>query len=87
LVTPLKKPKSILNEVDANDSDLLPGDDATVFLWRQSKEKPSMVKDEEEFNEEFWSVFKSLRGHLDDIYDLCWSKSGQQIITGKNQLP
>ena len=43
-----------------------------------------MVREEEEFNEEWWKVFKSLRGHLDDVYDLSWSRNGQHIVSGKN---
>jgi len=58
------------------------GDDSVICLWRRSKEKPSMVREEEEYNEEFWAVFKSLRGHLDDIYDLSWSQNGLNIISG-----
>ena len=61
---------------------LFSGDDAVICLWRREKDKPSMVREEEEFNEEWWKVFKSLRGHLDDVYDLSWSKNGQFIVSG-----
>ena len=53
-----------------------------ICLWRREKEKPSMVREEEEFNEEWWKVFKTLRGHLDDVYDLSWSRNGQHIVSG-----
>ena len=58
------------------------GDDAVICLWRREKERPSMVREEEEFNEEWWKVFKTLRGHLDDVYDLSWSQNGLNIVSG-----
>ena len=45
-----------------------------------------MVREEEEFNEEWWKVFKTLRGHLDDVYDLSWSQNGLNIVSGANDL-
>lgn len=33
-------------------------------------------------NKENWSVVKVLRGHLEDVYDLCWSCDSSRIITG-----
>ena len=31
---------------------------------------------------ESWSAGKTLRGHLEDVYDLCWSRDSNYIITG-----
>lgn len=33
-------------------------------------------------NKENWSLVKLLRGHLEDIYDLCWSPDSSGIISG-----
>ena len=33
-------------------------------------------------NKENWSVVKILRGHLEDVYDLSWSRDSSYIITG-----
>ena len=33
-------------------------------------------------NKESWNVVKILRGHLEDVYDLCWSCDSLNIITG-----
>lgn len=33
-------------------------------------------------NKENWSVVKVLRGHLEDVYDLCWSCDSCSIISG-----
>lgn len=60
-------------------------DEAAVILWK--KQDPSgcadiFVDDTEKENKEHWTVLKMLRGHLEDVYDLCWSKCSQFLITG-----
>ena len=33
-------------------------------------------------NKENWTIVKLLRGHLEDIYDLCWSPDSTSLISG-----
>lgn len=33
-------------------------------------------------NKEQWGVAKLLRGHLEDVYDLSWSKCSQFLVSG-----
>ncbi|KAK2188752.1 hypothetical protein NP493_123g03032 [Ridgeia piscesae] len=61
------------------------GDDSVVMLWRQnvtSGAPGSLFTEEEEENKESWSVFKILRSHLEDVYDIAWSSDGTQLISG-----
>lgn len=58
-------------------------DDGDMFVWKL-KEREEMIdppKDDENFNKEDWYPIKSLRGHLDDIYDISWSKDGNFLVS------
>ena len=33
-------------------------------------------------NKENWTIVKLLRGHLEDVYDLCWSPDSTSLISG-----
>lgn len=58
-------------------------DDGDMFVW-ELKEREEMIdppKDDENFNKEDWYPIKSLRGHLDDIYDISWSKDGNFLVS------
>ena len=33
-------------------------------------------------NKENWNVWKVLRGHVEDVYDLCWSPDNTQLLSG-----
>lgn len=35
-----------------------------------------------EADKESWQIFKTLRGHLDDVYDLSWSMDSLHLISG-----
>ncbi|XP_009998717.1 PREDICTED: chromatin assembly factor 1 subunit B [Chaetura pelagica] len=57
------------------------GDDAVILLWKlnDSKESEPLVfqdEDEDQLNKENWTVVRSLRGHLEDVYDICWTSDG-----------
>ncbi|RMC06124.1 hypothetical protein DUI87_15554 [Hirundo rustica rustica] len=57
------------------------GDDAVILLWKlnDSKELEPLVfqdEDEAQLNKENWAVVKTLRGHLEDVYDICWTSDG-----------
>ena len=55
-----------------------------LLLWSKDEEKyfggNNLIS--ETPNKENWSVVKVFRGHLEDIYDLCWSHDSCYIITG-----
>ncbi len=56
-----------------------------VCLWSLEEAKVgtegnNLLTDRE--NKETWNVVKVFRGHLEDIYDLCWSHDSNYIITG-----
>ena len=60
--------------------------DNVVFLWSKIEEnnlgESNLVTDTPTPNKENWNVVKVLRGHLEDIYDICWSNDSCYIITG-----
>ncbi|XP_047497003.1 chromatin assembly factor 1 subunit B-like isoform X1 [Penaeus chinensis] len=60
-------------------------DEAAVILWKKQQESSSsdiFADDSEKENKEHWTVLKMLRGHLEDVYDLSWSKCSQFLISG-----
>eukprot|EP00731_Ephydatia_muelleri_P032212 Em0023g719a len=57
------------------------GDDNAVLLWKLS-DSLVITTGEDEENKETWTVFKMLRGHLEDVYDLCWSRDSKYIVSG-----
>uniref|UniRef100_A0A8C3XZD8 Chromatin assembly factor 1 subunit B n=1 Tax=Catharus ustulatus TaxID=91951 RepID=A0A8C3XZD8_CATUS len=62
------------------------GDDAVILLWKlnESKEfEPLGFQDDDEaqLNKENWAVIKTLRGHLEDVYDICWTSDGNYMAS------
>ncbi|XP_045441181.1 chromatin assembly factor 1 subunit B isoform X2 [Pipistrellus kuhlii] len=62
------------------------GDDAVILLWKvnDSKEPEQLAfpdEDEAELNKENWTVVKTLRGHLEDVYDICWASDGNLMAS------
>ncbi|XP_054566634.1 chromatin assembly factor 1 subunit B isoform X1 [Eptesicus fuscus] len=62
------------------------GDDAVILLWKvnDSKEPEQLAfpdEDEAELNKEHWTVVKTLRGHLEDVYDICWATDGNLMAS------
>ncbi|XP_014391123.1 PREDICTED: chromatin assembly factor 1 subunit B [Myotis brandtii] len=62
------------------------GDDAVILLWKVNDSKePEQVafqdEDEAELNKENWTVVKTLRGHLEDVYDICWATDGNLMAS------
>lgn len=33
-------------------------------------------------DKEIWLTYKVLRGHMEDVYDLCWSPNSMNLISG-----
>ncbi|KAI1899076.1 hypothetical protein AGOR_G00057750 [Albula goreensis] len=63
------------------------GDDAAILLWRLNDSKDCelpVFQDEEEaqLNKESWSVLKTLRGHIEDVYDISWTSDGNFLVSG-----
>lgn len=64
------------------------GDDAAILLWKLNDSKepdqtPVFQDDEEaQLNKESWSVVKTLRGHLEDVYDICWGRDENFMVSG-----
>lgn len=57
-------------------------DDANIILWQLRTDNiPSLDEREDEF-EEKWNALKVLRGHKEDVYDLCWSPMGDKLLSG-----
>ncbi|XP_038202295.1 chromatin assembly factor 1 subunit B [Arvicola amphibius] len=62
------------------------GDDAVILLWKMNDSKepePSAFQEEDEaqLNKENWTVVKTLRGHLEDVYDICWATDGNLMAS------
>ncbi|XP_054432080.1 chromatin assembly factor 1 subunit B [Pteronotus mesoamericanus] len=62
------------------------GDDAVILLWKVNDHKePEQAafqdEDEAELNKEDWTVAKTLRGHLEDVYDICWATDGNLMAS------
>ncbi|CAL1582243.1 unnamed protein product [Knipowitschia caucasica] len=64
------------------------GDDAAILLWKLNDSKepeptPAFQDDEEaQLNKESWTVVKTLRGHIEDVYDISWARDGNMMISG-----
>ncbi|VDI38219.1 chromatin assembly factor 1 subunit B [Mytilus galloprovincialis] len=61
------------------------GDDSVIVFWKLSDvpvPQNNIFNEDEEDNKENWTPFKMLRGHLEDVYDLCWSADGKRMISG-----
>ncbi|XP_022408648.1 chromatin assembly factor 1 subunit B isoform X1 [Delphinapterus leucas] len=62
------------------------GDDAVILLWKVNDNKePEQIafqdEDEAQLNKENWTVVKTLRGHLEDVYDICWATDGNLMAS------
>uniref|UniRef100_A0A8C9RR63 Chromatin assembly factor 1 subunit B n=1 Tax=Scleropages formosus TaxID=113540 RepID=A0A8C9RR63_SCLFO len=63
------------------------GDDAAILLWKLNDNKEpeqAIFQDEEDaqLNKESWSVMKTLRGHIEDVYDISWAPGGKFLVSG-----
>ncbi|XP_037080491.1 chromatin assembly factor 1 subunit B-like [Pollicipes pollicipes] len=57
-------------------------DDGHIILWRRQSQPDIMMETDGGTFREHYSISKTLRGHLQDVYDLCWSQDGSYIISG-----
>lgn len=61
--------------------------EAVIILWtlKPKSDIPDIFanKDPSDVeNKENWVVLKILRGHMEDVYDICWSPDSSQILSG-----
>nr|CAD7266685.1 unnamed protein product [Timema shepardi] len=64
---------------------LASGDDESVIIvWKQKTDQdaPEFPTNDVDTNKEQWLTMKTLRGHLEDVYDLCWSPDSTCLISG-----
>ena len=56
-----------------------------ILIWkRKNKLEKGDITDDAKLsdNEEHWTHFKTLKVHLDDVYDISWSPDSTHIISG-----
>ncbi|KAI4896957.1 hypothetical protein NFI96_017924 [Prochilodus magdalenae] len=64
------------------------GDDAAILLWKLNDSKepeqtPTFQEEEDaQLNKESWNVVKTLRGHIEDVYDISWTGDGNFLVSG-----
>lgn len=56
--------------------------EAAIILWKKDDSSDIFMEESEKENKEHWTIWKMLRGHLEDVYDLCWSPCSQFLFTG-----
>uniref|UniRef100_A0A6M2D2R9 Putative chromatin assembly factor n=1 Tax=Rhipicephalus microplus TaxID=6941 RepID=A0A6M2D2R9_RHIMP len=68
----------------SNNGELLASgdDDANVIIWKQVDKSPGDVFDDTIENKEHWVAQKVLRGHIDDVCDICWSPDNIYLLSG-----
>jgi chromatin assembly factor 1 subunit B len=61
-------------------------DESVIFVWRQKPDSESVnICDRDEMSDadkETWLIHKTLRGHMEDVYDLSWSSDSQFLLSG-----
>jgi chromatin assembly factor 1 subunit B len=61
-------------------------DESAIFIWRQKPESETVnICDRDEMSDadkETWLIQKTLRGHMEDVYDLSWSYDSQFLLSG-----
>jgi len=62
--------------------------EAAIILWtlKPKSDIPDIFatssSSSENENKENWTVIRILRGHIEDVYDLCWSPDSSQLFSG-----
>lgn len=61
-------------------------DESFVFIWYLKPESEAVgIFDRDDISDgdkEIWMTFKTLRGHVEDVYDLSWSHDSNFLISG-----
>ncbi|XP_006811867.1 chromatin assembly factor 1 subunit B-like [Saccoglossus kowalevskii] len=63
------------------------GDEGIIYLWQLNESQQAnniniAFREGEEENKESWTVIKTLRGHLEDVYDISWSADSKYLLSG-----
>ena len=88
-ISNLKRHTKSVNVVRWNTDGLMlasAGDEAVIFLWNENEIKNQRTLDKLDNDDceniENWFPVKTLRGHLEDILDITWSKDSSIIVSG-----
>ncbi|KAG5677943.1 hypothetical protein PVAND_007657 [Polypedilum vanderplanki] len=61
-------------------------DECVIFIWKQKPDAEAVNifdrDDGSESDKEIWLSYKTLRGHMEDVYDLSFSADSQYLISG-----
>ena len=57
--------------------------DSTIYIWQfdEKEAPPDIFAEEECIRKENWTMFKCLRGHLQDVIGLTWSPDANHLIS------
>ena len=84
-VTPLKSSKQefcVKNTDNDDDIQVIEPSGTPPELSVPVKTTPVNSFTEEDICTEVWKPYKILRGHVQDVSDLCWSPDGQRLVSG-----
>ncbi|CAH0553132.1 unnamed protein product [Brassicogethes aeneus] len=56
-------------------------DDANIIIWQLKTDNIPLLEGDTN-DKETWITHKILRGHKEDIYDICWSVDGLKLLSG-----
>ncbi|XP_050293683.1 chromatin assembly factor 1 subunit B [Anthonomus grandis grandis] len=56
-------------------------DDANIIIWHLKTDNIPLLEGDTG-DKEIWLVHKILRGHKEDVYDICWSIDESKILSG-----
>ncbi|CAG9800868.1 unnamed protein product [Chironomus riparius] len=58
-------------------------DESVIFIWKKKEDDGFNIFDESsDSDKEVWISYKTLRGHMEDVYDLSFSPDSQFIMSG-----
>ncbi|KAM3963699.1 LOW QUALITY PROTEIN: chromatin assembly factor 1, p105 subunit [Aphomia sociella] len=59
-------------------------DESIIFIWKQKTDKEPIqnLEQPEEQYRESWVIHKTLRGHMEDVLDISWSRNSAQLASG-----
>ncbi|KAK2582751.1 hypothetical protein KPH14_005018 [Odynerus spinipes] len=57
-------------------------DESAIILWKRKEDCDFFISPDGIENKEHWSLWKVLRGHLEDVYDISWSPDSNSLISG-----
>ena len=81
-----KRREFCVKDTDDNDNDkeckVVSETSGTAELSSAAKAIPNPIFGDEEIANEVWKPYKILRGHLQDVSDICWSPDGQRLVSG-----